>query len=251
MVAAGLADAVRSAIFVLLGAALVLMAATLALVFNARLRLLPLALALAAAAHDLRRAVDRRRRPDDGVDRGAAGADRPGGGLRDPVPGALQRGGRGAGRAGAGRGGRARRAGPTILTAGLATATGFLVLLLSPVPMVRGFGALLVVGIVIALAVRAVRRLRGADALLAPGAPPRAGDRLGGLASSASTRACWRRANGSADRSWRALGVSLSRPRRVLAIGIAVAIVGLALDTQTGVSLGRPGARPAGPPRAA
>ena len=42
--------------------------------------------------------------------------------------------------------------GPTILTAGLATATGFLVLLLSPVPMVRGFGALLVVGIVIALA---------------------------------------------------------------------------------------------------
>jgi len=39
-----------SAIFVLLGAALVLMAATLALVFNARLRLLPLALALAAAA---------------------------------------------------------------------------------------------------------------------------------------------------------------------------------------------------------
>ena len=68
------------------------MAATLALVFRTRLRLLPLALALAAAAHDLRRAVARRRQPDDGVDRGAAGADRPGGGLRDPVPGALRRG---------------------------------------------------------------------------------------------------------------------------------------------------------------
>ena len=40
----------RSAIFVLLGAALLLMAATLALVFRTRLRLLPLALALAAAA---------------------------------------------------------------------------------------------------------------------------------------------------------------------------------------------------------
>ena len=41
---------------------------------------------------------------------------------------------------------------PTIATAALATATGFLVLLLSPVPMVRGFGLLLVVGVAIALA---------------------------------------------------------------------------------------------------
>ena len=41
--------------------------------------------------------------------------------------------------------------GPTIATAGLATAVGFLVLLMSPVPMVRGFGGLLVIGIVLAL----------------------------------------------------------------------------------------------------
>ena len=41
---------------------------------------------------------------------------------------------------------------PTIATAALATAVGFLVLLLSPVPMVRGFGVLLVIGIAIALA---------------------------------------------------------------------------------------------------
>ena len=41
---------------------------------------------------------------------------------------------------------------PTIATAALATATGFLVLLLSPVPMVRGFGLLLVAGIAVALA---------------------------------------------------------------------------------------------------
>jgi hypothetical protein len=40
----------------------------------------------------------------------------------------------------------------TLATAALATATGFLVLLLSPVPMVQGFGVLLVVGIAIALA---------------------------------------------------------------------------------------------------
>ena len=39
----GLADAVQRSIFVLLGAALLLMAGTLALVFRTRLRLLPLA----------------------------------------------------------------------------------------------------------------------------------------------------------------------------------------------------------------
>ena len=41
---------------------------------------------------------------------------------------------------------RAARGGPVIATAGAATAAGFLVLLLSPVPMVRGFGVLLVIG---------------------------------------------------------------------------------------------------------
>ena len=50
VVTEGLADAVQHSIFVLLGAALLVMAATLALVFRSRLRLLPLALALAAAA---------------------------------------------------------------------------------------------------------------------------------------------------------------------------------------------------------
>src|SRR4029079_19693423 len=44
----------------------------------------------------------------------------------------------------------ARRAVPVIATAALATAAGFLVLLLSPVPMVRGFGVLLVVGVGVA-----------------------------------------------------------------------------------------------------
>jgi predicted RND superfamily exporter protein len=38
-----------------------------------------------------------------------------------------------------------------------------------------------------------------------------------------------------ADRSWRTLGVSISHPRRVLAIGFAVAVLGLALDTQSEV----------------
>jgi hypothetical protein len=46
----------------------------------------------------------------------------------------------------------ARRALPTIAAAGAATVAGFLILLASPVPMVRGFGVLLIVGIVFAFA---------------------------------------------------------------------------------------------------
>ena len=42
------------------------------------------------------------------------------------------------------------RGGPTIATACLATMAGFLALLLSPTPMVRSFGLLLVVGVAIA-----------------------------------------------------------------------------------------------------
>ena len=42
------------------------------------------------------------------------------------------------------------RGGPVIGTAAVATMAGFCVLLLSPIPMVRGFGLLLVIGIAIA-----------------------------------------------------------------------------------------------------
>ncbi len=45
----------------------------------------------------------------------------------------------------------ARRGGPALTTAALATAAGFVVLLLSPVPMVQGFGVLLVLGVVVGL----------------------------------------------------------------------------------------------------
>ena len=40
-----------------------------------------------------------------------------------------------------------------IATAGLATAAGFLVLILSPIPLVRTFGLLLVFGIALAFAI--------------------------------------------------------------------------------------------------
>jgi uncharacterized protein len=223
VVSEGLADAVQRSIFVLLGAALLLMAATLALVFRSRLRLLPLALALAAAAMtfgalflvggDLTMAsiavlpvliglavdyaIQFQARFDEELVQGREGRD--------------------ATRAAAAAGG------PTILTAGVATAVGFLVLLLSPVPMVRSFGALLVVGIGLALlcavcaGFAALARFgRRRPATTAAPALPRLREYL-------------------ANRSWRTLGVALTHPRRVLAVGLAVAVVGLALDTQSEV----------------
>jgi len=227
VVAAGLADAVRSAIFVLLGAALLLMAATLALVFNARLRLLPLALALAAAAitfgalslagGDLTMAsiaalpVLIGLAVDYAIQFQARYSEAEARGEPEPAVAAVTTGG------------------PTILTAGVATATGFLVLLLSPVPMVRGFGALLVVGIFIALACAVCAGFAALTRFSRPGTP----DRLARLRTHPRLHGAkeW-----LADRSWRTLGFALSRPRRVLAIGLAVAVVGLALDTQTAVT---------------
>ena len=241
VVTAGLADAVQRSIFVLLGAALLLMAATLALVFNARLRLLPLALALAAAAMtfgalsvaggDLTMAsiaalpvliglavdyaIQFQARYGERIARLHSGhgplladvaRDEP-----EPAVAAVAAGG------------------PTILTAGVATATGFLVLLLSPVPMVRGFGILLVVGILLALG---CALCAGFAALTRFPRPAAEGGRLAALREHPRVHAVTERL---ADRSWRTLGFALSHPRRVLAIGLAVAVVGLALDTQSEV----------------
>ena len=58
--------------------------------------------------------------------------------------------------------------GPTIASAGLATSVGFLVLLLSPMPMVRGFGGVLVIGIALAFVVALTA---GFAALVRFGAP--------------------------------------------------------------------------------
>jgi hydrophobe/amphiphile efflux-3 (HAE3) family protein len=247
VVAAGLADAVRTSIFVLLGAALLLMAATLALVWGARVRLLPLALALAAAALTF----------------GAlelAGGDLTMASIAAlpvliglAVDYAIQfqaryeeegaRSGSAAGESGDARADRAVAAavagGPTILTAGLATATGFLVLLLSPVPMVRGFGALLVVGIVVALACALCAGFAALVRFGGRGGGEARGRRLAGVGDRLRSIRRHPRAHAAgewlADRSWRTLGFALSRPRRVLAIGLAVAVVGLALDTQSQV----------------
>jgi hydrophobe/amphiphile efflux-3 (HAE3) family protein len=228
VVSEGLAEAVQDSIFVLLGAALLLMAATLALVFRSRLRLLPLLLALAASAMtfgalylaggDLTMAsiavlpvliglavdyaIQFQARFDEETARGKEGPDA-----------AIS---------------AAAAGGPTILSAGIATAVGFLVLLLSPVPMVRGFGALLVVGIGLALL---CALCAGFAALGRFGGGPRepAPSRLAAYTQVARAQE-W-----LAGHAWRSLGFALTRPRRVLAIGIAVAVVGLALDTQSEV----------------
>ena len=146
----GLASELSTQIFVLLAAALAAMLITLAIVFRSPLRLLPLGIALGAA----------------GITFGFLSL--VGGSLTMAsiavlpvliglsVDYAIQfqarfaealRGGSSPPRAAVEA---AARGGPVIATAGLATAGGFLVLVLSPIPMVRGFALLRVLGIAIA-----------------------------------------------------------------------------------------------------
>jgi hydrophobe/amphiphile efflux-3 (HAE3) family protein len=237
VVAERLADAVQDSILVLLAAAVLVMAATLALVFRTRLRLLPLALALAAAAMTFGAlslaggsltmasiavlpvliglavdyAIQFQARFDEELARG----------RRRPGEAAAA---------------AAAAGGPTILTAGIATAVGFLVLLLSPVPMVRDFGALLVLGIGLALA---CALCAGFAALTQFGGGERArgvGRLLTRYGYESRPTPPWAAARERlADRSWRTLGLALERPRRVLAVGLALAVVGLALETQSEV----------------
>ena len=243
----GLAEAVQDAIFILLIAALLVMAATLALVFRTRLRLLPLVLALASAALTfgavslaggsltmasiaalpvlIGLAVDyciQFQARFEEVEGSAA--PRP-----SPAAGAVA---------------AASAGGPTIATAGLSTAVGFLVLLLSPVPMVRGFGALLVAGIFVALACALTA---GFAALIRfserrPDVPPmlpRVRETAAGWWEAVATSAPGDWLARVADRlgTWarRAVDAALLQPRRVLMIGLAVAVLGWVADTQTEV----------------
>jgi len=154
--------------------------------------------------------------------------------------------------------GAAFAGGPAIALAAVASMGAFLVLLSSPVPMVRGFGVLLVVGVAIAF----VCALGVGSAALAlalvgeraragfggPGAAGRAGDsgleRIGGgLARIGEELAeAWRGARElvrenplSRGVAHMALVVSVRRPGRVLAVGVALAALGWGLDTQTRV----------------
>jgi uncharacterized protein len=144
--------------------------------------------------------------------------------------------------------------GPTIVCAAAASAAGILALLLSPVPMVRGFAVLLVGGVAIALLCALIV---GSAALSLGGAP-----RLGLAARSArparspllarasapmvaavdTIRSAW---NGARELLHEnaltrlvmrtALGVSVRHPARALCVGLALAALGWGLDTQTRV----------------
>ncbi len=181
----GLAGTLTGELTLLLAAAVAAMALVLLLVFRARLRLLPLVLALAAAGltFGLMRIA--------GVELTMASIAVLPVLIGLAVDYAIQfqsrvEEQRAAGERGAAAVGLAARAGaPTIATAALATATGFLVLLLSPVPMVRGFGLLLVVGIALAFVVTLTV---GAAALALVHRGPRpAADGAAGAAG----RRCW------------------------------------------------------------
>ena len=238
VVADALASEVQRATAVLLLAALVIMALTLALVFRTSMRLLPLALALAAAGMTfglltllggsltmasvaalpilIGLAVDYAIQFQARFEEAAAGEGR----ERQAVIAAAT-------------------GGPTIATAGLATATGFLVLLLSPIPMVRGFGVALIIGIVFAFLLALTAgfaalvqwhgRPRPEDL---PPALPRLRERLARLGSVrpvTATLGFFRR------RGRASLDMALRRPGRVLVIGLAIAVLGWAADTQTEV----------------
>ncbi|HEX2436397.1 MAG TPA: MMPL family transporter [Solirubrobacterales bacterium] len=231
----GLGKELRSEIFILLAAAVAVMALVLALVFGPPLRLLPLAVALVsvAIAFGLLALVGGALTMasvavlpvliglavDYAIQFQARYREAESEGFAPPVA---------ARRAAAG-------GGPVIATAGLATAAGFLVLLLSPVPMVRGFGVLLVLGIAIAFAVALTA---GFSALvLARSGSGRRAPVPEGARDAARRLGTARAAVGARVRGWgkRTLAVAISMPGTVLAVAIVLAVGGWVAGTRTEV----------------
>jgi predicted RND superfamily exporter protein len=211
----GLEGALEDALLVLFAVALAVMAATLFLVFRSRLRLLPLAIALAAAALvfglmgllggsltmasiaalpiliglAVDYAIQFQSRFDEEVTNGAEGT--------------------AAARAAATHGG------PTIGAACLATLAGILALQLSPTPMVRSFGLLLLVGIGLAFLLALTA---GFAALSLRRKSPGDHAPLGGDDRTRPPQ--------------RLLSLALTHPKRVLAVSLALAVIGWGLGTQ-------------------
>jgi uncharacterized protein len=227
----GLSKELSSQVFILLAVALAVMAITLALVFKPPFRLLPLGIALGAAGVTfgvlsvlggsltmasiavlpvliglgVDYSIQFQARFTERLEEGST-----------PVRAAVE---------------AAAAGGPVIGTAALATGAGFGVLLLSPIPMVRGFGLLLVLGIAIAfclavtfglvvlsLAGRGASRRRSASRFTLPRSEglTRIGARLGSIGRST-------------------LALAIAAPRRVLLVGLVVAIAGWAAGTQVGI----------------
>jgi uncharacterized protein len=245
VITSDLVDSITHSIELLLVAVLLVMAAALGLVFTGRPRLLPLAIALLAVALTFGAlslsgasltvasiavlpvlvglavdyAIQFQSRVQEERERGEADAAV----VRAAALGA-----------------------PTIATAGAASVAAMLVLLLSPVPMVRGFGALLVIGVALAF-LCALTAGAAALAVTGRGTPQRPG---GGARPEATLRAPFARDLAAA---WRGAGELLRenpltravargalvgavrRPERVLLAGLALAALGWGLDTQTKV----------------
>jgi predicted RND superfamily exporter protein len=119
-----------------------------------------------------------------------------------------------------------------IAVAALACMGGLAVLAISPVPMVRGFGLLLIVGLAIAF----LCALTGCSAAQALDGRTRARE-LGGSLGSAWQGAREILAENPLTRAIRTLGLqhAVERPGRVLAVALALAALGWGLDTQTPV----------------
>ena len=236
VVVEGLASELSSSIVVLLVAALVVMTITLALIFGPPARLLPLAIALVAAALTfgllaafggsltmasiavlpiliglaVDYAIQFQARFNEARAEGSS-----------PPRAAVE---------------AAARGGPVIATAAAATAAGFLVLLLSPIPMIRGFGLLLVVGIVLSFVVALTAGL-AALSLTKRSAP--AGRGRSRVRSEGRLDAV-RRARTRVGERVRAIGrrilaAAIAFPGRVLAIGLVVAVAGFAVGTRAEV----------------
>jgi predicted RND superfamily exporter protein len=252
-----LTGALRDALLLLFAVAVAVMAVTLLLVFRSRFRLLPLGIALAAAALTfgllglaggsltmasiavlpiliglaVDYAIQLQARYDEAVAGGAIGID--------------------AARLAAARGG------PTIATACLATGAGFLALQLSPTPMVRSFGLLLVAGIAIAFllaltagfAALGLRTNQGEPATPEPDESGSRKGRVGGAPAAGGVLffalTTWRERRRARRKTQlaeghpplsptRFLSFALTQPQRVLGIALALAILGWALGTQIG-----------------
>jgi predicted RND superfamily exporter protein len=243
VIVSDLTDSITHSIELLLIAVLLVMAASLGLIFTGRPRLLPLAIAVLAAALTFGAlslagasltvasiavlpvlvglAVDYAIQFQSRVQEES---ERDGGAVRETV---LVR--------------AAALGAPTIATAGAASAAAMLVLLLSPVPMVRGFGLLLVIGVIVAFL---CALSAGAAVLtLATGRgfrPTRAPQPMRGI--SADVAGAWREAGELLRENPLTRAVSrgaligaIRRPGRVLLAGLALAALGWGLDTQTHV----------------
>lgn len=236
----GVTRALKDALLVLFAAAVVVMALTLLFVFRSRLPLLPLAVALAAAALDfgllrlfggsltmasiavlpvliglaVDYAIQLQSRFDEELEATSLLAEQA---AREAVS----------------------RSGPTIATACLATAAGFLVLLLSPTPMVRSFGLLTAAGVVIAFLLAlttgfaALRlRTRAGGGGVSPGSGVMFFAQTTWLERLRARRKTQQRGRPPLSLPKRAVDLSLAHPQRVLGAGIAIALIGWGVGTQ-------------------